>query len=54
MSLGLYVDEVYTNFRQGSLAQTSDPFNLALEGRGFLLFKAKMELKDIPEMVLLY
>ncbi|NLJ87877.1 MAG: flagellar basal-body rod protein FlgF [Epulopiscium sp.] len=41
MSLGLYVDEVYTNFRQGSLAQTSDPFNLALEGRGFFAIQGE-------------
>lgn len=35
MSLGVYIDEVYTNYTQGSLTQTNDSFNVALQGKGF-------------------
>jgi flagellar basal-body rod protein FlgF len=41
MSLGLYIDEVYTNFAQGSLSLTNDPFNLALDGKGFFAIQAE-------------
>ena len=35
MTPGVKIGEVYTNFNQGSLRQTSNPYNLALEGKGF-------------------
>ncbi|MBH1942453.1 flagellar hook-basal body protein [Mobilitalea sibirica] len=35
MSLGVKLGEVYTSFSQGSLRQTANPYNLALEGKGF-------------------
>ncbi|CRZ35478.1 flagellar basal-body rod protein FlgG [Herbinix hemicellulosilytica] len=35
MSLGVKLGEVYTNFSQGSLRQTGQPYHLALEGKGF-------------------
>jgi len=35
MSLGVKLGEVYTNFSQGSLRQTGQTYNLALEGKGF-------------------
>ncbi|HHU73830.1 MAG TPA: flagellar basal-body rod protein FlgF [Clostridiales bacterium] len=35
MSLGVKLGEVYTNYGQGSLKQTSNPYDLALEGQGF-------------------
>lgn len=35
MNLGVKLGEVYTNFSQGSLRQTGQTYNLALEGKGF-------------------
>lgn len=35
MSLGVKLGEVYTNYSQGSLRQTGQTYNLALEGKGF-------------------
>jgi len=35
MSLGVYVGEVHTNYMQGSLNQTHNPFNIAIQGKGF-------------------
>ncbi|NLJ96802.1 MAG: flagellar hook-basal body protein [Clostridiales bacterium] len=35
MSLGVKLGESYTNYSQGSLRQTGQTYNLALEGRGF-------------------
>jgi flagellar basal-body rod protein FlgF len=35
MSLGAKLGEDYTNYKQGSLRQTSNTYDLALEGRGF-------------------
>jgi flagellar basal-body rod protein FlgG len=35
MSLGVKLGEVYTNYGQGSLRQTSNTYDLALEGKGF-------------------
>ena len=35
MSLGVKLGESYTNFGQGSLRQTSNTYNMALEGKGF-------------------
>lgn len=36
MTLGVKVSEVYTDFVQGSLKQTDDPLNVALQGEGFM------------------
>lgn len=35
MSLGVRIGEVYTNYGQGSMRQTENPFDLAIEGDGF-------------------
>jgi flagellar basal-body rod protein FlgG len=35
MSLGTYVDQVYTDFSEGTLDQTDNPFDLALDQAGF-------------------
>ncbi len=35
LGTGVEVNEVYTDFQQGSLQRTENPFDLALEGRGF-------------------
>lgn len=35
MSLGVKLGEVYTNYGQGSLRQTSNTYDLGLEGKGF-------------------
>ena len=35
LGTGVEVNEVYTEFEQGSLQRTENPFDLALEGRGF-------------------
>lgn len=34
---GVEVNEVFTDFKQGSLRQTNNPFDLALEGKGFFV-----------------
>ncbi|MFP4697168.1 MAG: flagellar hook-basal body protein [Eubacteriales bacterium] len=36
MNLGVKLGEVYTDFNQGSFIQTNDPFNIALQGEGFI------------------
>ncbi len=35
MSLGVKLGEVYTDYEQGSLRETGNPFDLAIEGEGF-------------------
>ena len=35
LGTGVEVNEVYTRFTQGAFKQTKDPFDLALEGKGF-------------------
>lgn len=35
MSLGVKLDNIYTNFEQGALTPTEDPYTLALEGDGY-------------------
>jgi flagellar basal-body rod protein FlgG len=35
MTLGVKLGEVYTNYGQGSLRETSNTYNMALEGKGF-------------------
>jgi flagellar basal-body rod protein FlgF len=37
LGTGVALDEVYTIFDQGSLQETSNPFDLALEGEGFFV-----------------
>jgi len=41
MSLGVQVDEIFTNFTQGSLKETQDSFDLALEGPGFFTIRVQ-------------
>ena len=36
MGTGVEINEVYTRYTQGSFKQTENPFDLALEGKGFL------------------
>lgn len=36
MSLGVRIDEVYTDHSQGSMKQTDDPFNIAIQGSGMI------------------
>lgn len=36
MSLGVKVDEIYTDHVQGSLKQTDEPLNIALQGQGMM------------------
>ena len=35
MSLGVELGEIYTNFKQGSMRQTENTYDLAIEGKGF-------------------
>lgn len=35
MSYGVHADEVYTSFEQGSLAPSSNPLDIAFQGKGF-------------------
>lgn len=37
VTLGVQVDEVYTNHTQGSFVKTDEPFNLALQGEGYFV-----------------
>lgn len=37
VTLGAQVDEIYTNFTQGSFVRTEEKFNLAIEGEGFFV-----------------
>ncbi|MDR1700342.1 MAG: flagellar hook-basal body protein [Lachnoclostridium sp.] len=39
MSLGVKIGEVYTNYGQGSLRQTENPFDMAISGEGFFQIK---------------
>ena len=41
LGTGVEVNEVYTDFDQGSLQRTENNFDLALEGRGFLTIKTE-------------
>jgi flagellar basal-body rod protein FlgG len=36
MTLGVKSGQVYTDFQQGSYIQTNNPFNIALQGEGFI------------------
>ncbi|WP_058486004.1 flagellar basal-body rod protein FlgF [Defluviitalea phaphyphila] len=46
MSLGLYVDEIHTNYLQGSLKETNNSLDLAIQGEGFFV----VETQDGTEM----
>lgn len=37
VTLGAQVDEIYTNFAQGSFVRTDEKFNLAIQGDGFFV-----------------
>ncbi len=37
VTLGAQVDEIYTNFTQGSFVRTDEKFNLAIQGDGFFV-----------------
>ncbi len=39
MSLGVKLGEVYTDYKQGSVRETGNTFNLALEGKGFFALR---------------
>ena len=41
MSMGLFVDDIYTDFRNGSLRSTGAPLNLAIVGEGFFVIMAE-------------
>ena len=41
MSLGLYIDEIYTSYVQGALKQTNDPLNLAIQGKAFFAIETE-------------
>jgi flagellar basal-body rod protein FlgG len=43
MTLGVQIDNVYTNFEQGALNLTEDPLNLAIEGDGMLVVAKQNE-----------
>lgn len=44
MTLGAKVDKIYTDFAQGSLNQTGNPLDIALQGQGF--FQVGIPQKD--------
>jgi flagellar basal-body rod protein FlgF len=46
MSLGVKLGEVYTDYGQGSLRETGNPFDLAIEGKGFFKISTKDENGD--------
>jgi flagellar basal-body rod protein FlgG len=37
MTLGVAVDNIYTNFEQGALKHNEDPFSVAIEGKGMFV-----------------
>ena len=41
MSLGLYIDEIYTSYVQGALKQTNDPLNVAIQGKAFFAIETE-------------
>lgn len=43
MSLGVKLGEVYTDYGQGSLRENGNPYNLAIEGKGFFNISTKDE-----------
>lgn len=49
MSLGAYVQNVYTDFSQANLKQTDAPFDLALESDGYFIINVTNKNGDIAE-----
>lgn len=43
MTLGVAVDNVYTNFEQGAFTGTEDPFSFAIEGEGMITLGEQKE-----------
>jgi flagellar basal-body rod protein FlgG len=41
LGTGVETNEVFTNFEQGASKQTENPFDMALEGKGFLSFSTE-------------
>ncbi len=42
---GVELNEVYTNFQQGSLKQTNNPFDFAIEGEGFFVIETERGIR---------
>jgi len=40
VSYGVHVDQVFTNFEQGSLSSSGNPLDLAFQGKGFFVVEA--------------
>lgn len=49
MSMGAKVDNVFTNFSQGSLIKTESPFDLAIEKEGFMAVSVVNDLGQTVE-----
>lgn len=47
MNLGVKLGEAYTNYGQGSLRQTSNTYDLALEGSGFFTIEVTNKAGDV-------
>jgi flagellar basal body rod protein FlgG len=47
MSMGTEIDEVLTDFSQGSLRDTGEPLDIALEGPGFLAVQSDAGLRFV-------
>jgi flagellar basal-body rod protein FlgG len=45
LGTGVEVNEVYTNFEQGSLRETNNPFDFAIEGDGFFVVETERGLR---------
>ena len=45
MNLGVRLGEVYTNYGQGSLRQTDNNYNVAIEGKGFFEIRKGDEIR---------
>ena len=45
MNLGVRLGEVYTDYGQGSLRQTDDNYNVAIEGKGFFEMRKGDEIR---------
>lgn len=51
MSLGVKIGEVYTDYRQGSLRETNNTYDLALDGEGFFVVNVTDRLGNTHERV---
>lgn len=45
LGTGVEVNEVYTNFEQGSLKPTDNPFDFAIEGEGFFVIETERGIR---------